>query len=70
MSKFLFLFLITLITTLKYQIENNILILTDKTFNSALNDFDKLMVLFYAPWCGHCKKFHPEYEKAAKSLKK
>ena len=70
MSKLLFLSLITIITTFKYQIDNDIIILTDKTFNIALNEYDKLMVLFYAPWCGHCKKFHPEYEKAAKTLKK
>ena len=23
------------------------------------------LVLFYAPWCAHCKKFHPELEKIA-----
>lgn len=26
------------------------------------------MVLFYAPWCGHCQNFKPQYEAAAKHL--
>ena len=53
-----------------FPLENNVIILTDATFEKAVKKYDYLMVLFYAPWCGHCKKFHPEYEKAAATLRK
>ena len=72
--KFFSLFLIALLSATlcedDFPIENDVIILTDSTFDKAVEKYEYLLVLFYAPWCGHCKKFHPEYEKAAKTLRK
>lgn len=44
--------------------------LDDNNFKSKVLDSDGLwIVMFYAPWCGHCQSFKPEYFKAAKLLK-
>ena len=49
--------------------DKDVLILTDTTFEKALQKYEFLMVFFYAPWCIRCNKFHPEYDKAATLLK-
>ena len=47
-----------------------ILEIVGKSFKREVLDNDKdVMLVFYAPWCGHCKKLLPEYEKAANKLK-
>jgi len=47
----------------------HVLALTDANFDSEMADIGVTVVKFYAPWCGHCKRMAPEYEKAAKILK-
>lgn len=47
-----------------------ILNLSDQNFNDQLKKHDILLVMFYAPWCGHCKRMKPEYLAAAKELVK
>ncbi|XP_077347993.1 protein disulfide-isomerase A4 [Lithobates pipiens] len=49
--------------------ESDVIALTDESFDSFVADKDTVLLEFYAPWCGHCKQFAPEYEKIAKTLK-
>lgn len=43
--------------------------LTAATFNTTTLESRLALVAFVAPWCGHCKKFAPEFDKAAEELK-
>lgn len=38
--------------------------------DTAIKSHKILMIKFYVPWCPHCKKLGPKYEKAARILQK
>ena len=65
----LFLFFITSSISF-YEGNTPIVILNSSNFDKLVtNSPDIWLIEFFAPWCGHCKNFAPEYEKAAKVSK-
>ncbi|CAL4162068.1 unnamed protein product, partial [Meganyctiphanes norvegica] len=43
--------------------------LTDGNFHEFIKNEPSVLVMFYAPWCGHCKRMKPEYDAAGTILK-
>lgn len=53
-----------------YSAKSPVVQLTKKNFADLVIGSEHVWVVeFFAPWCGHCKSFAPEYEKAAGNLK-
>jgi protein disulfide-isomerase A1 len=53
-----------------FKEEDDVIVAETSTFEEIISKHDFVLVEFYAPWCGHCKKLTPEYSQAAAVLKK
>nr|CAG4640764.1 EOG090X0438 [Eulimnadia texana] len=60
-------FLLAALLSLAYA--DSVVDLTDDNFDAKINSYDTALVMFYAPWCGHCKRLKPEFEKASELVK-
>ena len=47
--------------------KDGILILTTETIDEAIKVHPRLAILFFAPWCPHCKALYPEMAEALKN---
>lgn len=51
------------------SVASDVLELSDSDFSTRVAETDTTLVMFYAPWCGHCKRLKPEYAHASELLR-
>ncbi|KAK4476726.1 hypothetical protein RD792_015886 [Penstemon davidsonii] len=61
---------LTLFLFVSSAFADDVVVLTEENFEKEVGQDRGALVEFYAPWCGHCKKLAPEYEKLGASFKK
>lgn len=51
------------------EVESDVVHITAASFKNDIIKDPSVLVMFYAPWCGHCKAMKPEYVDAAAKMK-
>jgi len=57
------------VTLFAFSLASDVLELSDDDFNTRVAETETTLVMFYAPWCGHCKRLKPEYAQASELLR-
>ena len=47
---------------------NTSVVLTKENFHSKVKQYDILLVMFHVTWCSHCRRLHPDFDRAATEL--
>lgn len=59
---------LALVSVSSYNLDGDVVVLTNQDFDQAIQEFEYSMVAFYAPWCKYSKALLPEYAYAASQL--
>lgn len=52
------------------DLTGDVVVLRGKSFHDiVINNSKDVLVEFYAPWCGHCKKLAPTYDEVGRHFK-
>ncbi|EKX37856.1 hypothetical protein GUITHDRAFT_48649, partial [Guillardia theta CCMP2712] len=49
--------------------DDDVAVLNGRNFETVAGRAPHMLVEFYAPWCGHCQKFEPIYQKVASHMR-
>jgi protein disulfide-isomerase-like protein len=53
-----------------FLVHSKVVELTNDNWNNIVTESEKhIFVKFFAPWCGHCKKLKPDWDKLGDSIK-